>query len=587
MKPAGLNSRFADLKIGKKLIFFFCLLILVPVFVIAYQSFTISSALIEEKTARYSHDILYQTANNVQAQMDKVTGITFDIIANQEMQELLFNAHSRTLSEYEITRTRGRVENILASYVLFNDGISSIFIVTGKDGLDFALNKDRRQYDLLQADRGKIYAGKGGVIWYGTDPKEQVIPIARAINSLRTQKPLAYMVVYLQESYFSDLLKKTQYVGNGSIFIIDGNKRICSHKDKAMLGKIARELDGIELAPDYSFSKRYINGELQYISCSPPLKNGWRLVSVIPANHYQREIINLRNSIVLVAILITILAVFLAVLIARSISRPISKLSMAMAQFGQGNLTVHCPVGSKDEVGQLGASFNNMVENIHHLMQVLYDEQLLKRDAELKSLRMQINPHFLYNTLETINWMARMKGADEVGDMAKSLGDLMRATISGKDFISLQEELKGLRSYLNIQKYRYGDKFDAVIHIPEELQGLFIPKLIVQPIVENAICHGIEPALTNCTIKVSARVREAVLVIEVEDDGVGMTAEAYEAIREHCDSDSHSGIGINNVKRRITTLFGEEYGLSLQSEPGRGTKITIRLPVLREYPEKI
>jgi len=225
-----------------------------------------------------------------------------------------------------------------------------------------------------------------------------------------------------------------------------------------------------------------------------------------------------------------------------------------------------------------------MAENINQLIGTVYQEQLMKREAELKSLRMQINPHFLYNTLETINWMARTGGNVDVGIMAKSLGDLMRATIDGRDTVRLCEEIASLNHYLLIQKYRYGDKFDVVLEIPKNTAKLYVPKLILQPLVENAIYHGVEPAFSHGEIRVDASLELAGLCIVVSDTGVGMGNEMIDQIM-HGNDDGESSIGLRNVIKRIRTLYGEPYGLTITSEIGEGTAIRILLPIIKTINE--
>lgn len=160
-----------------------------------------------------------------------------------------------------------------------------------------------------------------------------------------------------------------------------------------------------------------------------------------------------------------------------------------MERFGQGDFEVNCIVESEDEIGKLSRSFNQMVRDMNHLVETVYDQQLLNQEAELKSLQMQINPHFLYNTLETINWMAKAQGNEEVGEMTVALGKLMRFSLSGRTFITMREEVESLKNYFRIQKMRYSDKLNLEISVPKELMDIYLPKLLIQPIAENAIVH--------------------------------------------------------------------------------------------------
>jgi two-component system sensor histidine kinase YesM len=261
-----------------------------------------------------------------------------------------------------------------------------------------------------------------------------------------------------------------------------------------------------------------------------------------------------------------------------------------MVQFGKGDFTVRCPEGAKDEAGRLSETFNQMAENINILVQKVYEEHLMKREAELKSLQMQINPHFLYNTLETINWMARVHGTEDIGIMVKSLGDLMRATINDKDYVMLADEINSLNNYLKIQKYRYGNKFEAGFEIDPNTKKLYVPKLILQPLVENAIYHGIEPSIEKGVIQIKTMLDNKELIITVYDSGIGMTHDTISRVLDINSKEdnftSHS-IGLQNVIRRIKTLFGDDYGLEIHSELGEWTRIIVRLPVMFEVPKDL
>jgi two-component system sensor histidine kinase YesM len=225
-----------------------------------------------------------------------------------------------------------------------------------------------------------------------------------------------------------------------------------------------------------------------------------------------------------------------------------------------------------------------MVAQVQKLIQEVYQEQYLTQKAELKSLRMQINPHFLYNTLESINWMARIKGAPEIGDMVKALGDLMRVSISGEDFIPVGEEVGNVVNYLKIQNFRYGDRFEIRIHIEPDIEKILVPKLILQPIVENAIVHGLEEKVGNGRIEITGVLEEGNIVITVADNGVGMEEEKAAVIlddggEEAAHSDNHTHIGLKNVDRRIKLYYGQQYGLSVASVPGSGTTVRAVLPM--------
>lgn len=242
------------------------------------------------------------------------------------------------------------------------------------------------------------------------------------------------------------------------------------------------------------------------------------------------------------------------------------------------------------KIGRLSHTFNQMVMDMNSLVNTVYEQKVMKQEAQMKSLQMQINPHFLYNTLDTINWMARIRHVDEIGDMVAALSNMMRYSLEKKSFVRLGEEVKSLKDYIAIQNYRYRDKMVAEIEIDESLMSLYIPRLLIQPILENAIVHGIEEKLDKGHILVAARREDEELYIQIIDDGVGMTEETMSHILREDYSmkkSGHTSIGVVNVNRRIQMIYGKDYGLLVQSVLGAGTKITIHIPAREEEQEEV
>lgn len=576
-----------DLSIRRKLLLSFMALVIVPVLIIALRSYSVSRAVVEDKANRYSHDILYQTTKTMVARLSKVEDISFNIGFNREVQSALLGAAGGGLSLYSAAQTTTQIEEILSTHALYYNEINAIYIVSN-GGYIYELDKTKQQYGLLESRRAEIDDGLGGVVWFGDLGNKNVVALTRVLNSTQTQKSMGYLLMYIDESFLRELLSSTYSVENGSIFLIDedGSVIVGAGTEEDAPGA-HRAVDMENQSDAYSFTTQTIDGQAQYVALGEPMSNGWRLATIVPVNNYQREVVDMRNAILLLTALVLLAAILCAWALSNSISRPIRRLLKPIDRFGQGDFSARCPTGGRDEAGQLAEAFNRMADNIEELIKKVYDEQLMKRDAELKSLQAQINPHFLYNTLETINWMARIHGVEDVGIMAKSLGDLMRATINGKDYVLLRDEIASLQNYLQIQKYRYGEKLTTVIDMAPDTEALYLPKLIIQPMVENAIYHGIDPSFENGTIRVSSRRVGGELQITVTDDCVGMTpeaiAEALDMNRAPEEKEHHS-IGLKNVIKRIKTLFGDEYGIEIHSELGEGTEVLIRLPALTEPP---
>lgn len=232
-----------------------------------------------------------------------------------------------------------------------------------------------------------------------------------------------------------------------------------------------------------------------------------------------------------------------------------------------------------DEIGVLQRDFTIMIQKIDTLIKDDYTKQILIKDAQLKALQAQINPHFLYNTLDSINWMAKLNQQRDISVMVESLGNLLRSAISGKEpIITLKEEVQLLKDYLTIQKMRFGDRLQFQLEIDQQWLSLKIPKLILQPIVENSINYGLENTLGICRITVKAVPDSDCLNITVIDNGPGIPDELLKKLAQGEVKPKGSGIGLQNIDHRIKLIFGEEFGLSVTSELGVGTKVLIRIP---------
>jgi two-component system, sensor histidine kinase YesM len=277
--------------------------------------------------------------------------------------------------------------------------------------------------------------------------------------------------------------------------------------------------------------------------------------------------------------------------LSKSIYAPIKKLHDVTTTITKNDLQALMTSDNVDEITELGMSFNIMIGKIKELLDSKIQEQENLKKAELRALQAQINPHFLYNTLDTIIWMAESKKTDQVVKIVSALSKFFRISLSkGMDWITIGEEVERIRSYLTIQKIRYRDILDFKIEVDKDVAENTILKLILQPLVENALYHGIKNKRKGGTISVRARMKgEGEVLLEVEDDGIGFTSEKLNQLRAELEDDTgaiklESGFGLDNVNKRIRLYYGKPYGLSVQSEYATGTCVTLVIPAKMEAP---
>ena len=314
---------------------------------------------------------------------------------------------------------------------------------------------------------------------------------------------------------------------------------------------------------------------------------GWRTIGVFSLPEALHEAVTLRLWALVAALSALFLAFLSSWLLTSGFVRPILTLQTLMKRAEGGDLNVRFLAERTDEMGQLGAGFNTMIEEIRNLIEEVAEVQQAKREAELQVLQEQIKPHFLYNTLDTIHWMAQERGAEDISSVVTALTRLFRIGLSrGRETIALSEEMDHVRNYLFIQKVRYEDKLEYEVDFPEALGHGLVLRLVLQPLVENALYHGLKAKRGAGKVRVSARRDKDVLILRVEDNGAGIPPDTLSLFNERLAAGTRPGEGLGyglyNDNERLKLSFGRRYGLRLESGPGGGTAVEIIHPWIEE-----
>lgn len=592
MKRTGrrrIRKFIRNLPIQRKLFLSFLLLIIFPALLIGILSFCRSSELLKHKTGQYTRDILLETCKNIEVKLREAERMSVQVVSNTDIHDTLRLINKGNLNEQEKVQYERLLDKQLREIIASVSGIAAIQVISNTGDTHY-INPASISLHTMQVDeemKRTLESAMGSVCWFDTDPDSRTTAMGRVINSHRTQQKIGYVMVYLRESVISSTFSETELFRNGELFIINEAGNIISCRDKSILGSQNQYTSSeiINVVSDDNFFTAKVNGKNYYVTSRAIQDTSWRMFSYFPAVEYDKEVVWLRNWIWLIILFACLLSVAFSIAIANGISKPVRDLSKKMLKIGDGDFSVSSTYDSKDEIGVLSLHFNKMVVQLKKLIRKAYQEELLKQKAELKSLRMQINPHFLYNSLESINWMARIRGIPEVGKMVKALGDLMRSSIGGEDFITIEEEIRNIENYLTIQKFRYGDKVSVEISIDPKIRKLKIPKLILQPIVENAIIHGIENKVGNGRIAITGKDNDGKILLQVEDDGLGMEEEIIAEIlseKPRQVTNEHTHIGIRNVDRRIRMYYGDQHHIVISSTLGIGTLVSINIPPICE-----
>lgn len=383
---------------------------------------------------------------------------------------------------------------------------------------------------------------------------------------------------------FNNMLVQLKPSEHSSILIIDSHAAVIVSPDLSLLNQSLATAPYIQsiIKKKYrsgSFGET-IQGESVLVSYRQIGSLGWTVVSVSPITDLNGKLISFRKVMYVVLALCMILAFVIALLLSANITNPIRKFIKSMSYAQEGNFDIQIQYKRKDEFTYLFSEYNKMILQIKELINKLYVSELKKKEAELKALQAQINPHFLYNTLDSINWIALRNKVPEISHMVTSLSDFFRYSLSkGRNIIPIEDEFRQVESYLTIQQVRFKERLAYTMQVEPEVYGHYTVKLILQPLVENSLLHGIEKRRGKGNISIKARKVDDQIVIEISDNGVGADVSELNAILQNNNSSGKS-FGMINVNQRIVQVFGEGWGIRYTDLDGLGITVTVTFPAV-------
>lgn len=390
-----------------------------------------------------------------------------------------------------------------------------------------------------------------------------------------------YVLIEYQSPLLINNFAHIRYGETGSYLIADtdGNKKI--ENDQDVSGNISEE-EYFQWAEDNKKGGKVfrIDGKRYLVTASVIPTLDWLMIGLTPVNELTKAGKAMTQIIYVVGIIAALISTFFSLRVSHSVTKPLIYLTDTMKKFGKGDLSVRVPVLYEDEIGILSEEFNKMSEQIRQLVDQVYREQRAKRKSELAALQAQINPHFLYNTLNSVSSLIKMNCPDEAFIMIQAIGTFYRTSLSdGKTLIPLDQEITNIENYIKIQKVRYGNKIEYEIDIENEILQEWIVKLTLQPLVENSIYHGIKEMRGKGIIRIKGWKEKNKVFIQVSDNGLGIPEEKLEELFSKDYREKGSAFGLFNIQQRLQIYFGKEYGLTVESKLSQGTKATVCIPV--------
>lgn len=416
-----------------------------------------------------------------------------------------------------------------------------------------------------------------------------VISIMAAVKQQITHEVIGFIVVDLDDSFIKTFCDQVKIGKTGFFYIVDqhSNPIYVPHIESANWNIIQKTKLPF---PDQSSEDGYVlrtDGPPQFIVHTASRSTGWTIIGIAPLQEIVAEANGIRQLIIVSVVLSIVFAITLHYLLTKRLTRPIQLLQHKMRLTASGYLEAKVKPAGTDEIADLGQSFNIMVEQIKELLEQSIRKQQQLQKAELRTLQAQINPHFLYNTLDSIVWMAESGKNDAVIQLVKALSDLFRLSLNkGRDWVLIRSELAHAQSYLVIQQMRYRDILDYRMEVGPELQDYPILNMTLQPLIENALYHGIKNKRGKGLIVIGGYAEDFAVILTVTDNGIGISPDRLDLLKQQLEEpiqsqeedSSEGGFGLQNVHQRLRLYFGSEYGLRLDSIAGTGTTIFVRIP---------
>ncbi len=538
-----------------------------------------------EEIYRQSAQSLSVSSTSIENELIKLERLSFLVSTDQEIQQYLTELRDSETAYQQFVLSR-KVKKRLLDLGALNKYVSSIQVYDVYDNEHASGNQiisfpDPRLQNIIQDAQSK----RGGVQWIFPGEDDSSLIIAREVRSYsHLSLPLEHLGTIIVRININEIANSfsNSLLHSGSRLLILDNSNYLFYPLNYTLSK---DLLSVRMQDPRGYKLIRDSGEQLFITYSTAKHTNWTYMIVTPYRNLFEAISAVRNAVLLIYSFMFIIILILAVRFASGITNPIESLNHKMKKIQTGDLELderEYLSFPNDETGQMHYNFKVMMEEIQFLMQENSRKLIVIKDAEYKTLQAQVNPHFLYNTLESINWAAKMKGHQQISKMAESLGFILRSSINMKEtLITLEEELKIVESYITIQSYRFEERLSFQIDFPKSIYSCMVPKFILQPLVDNSIKYGLQQIVGTIHISLYCKIDNNDMVLTIEDDGPGIEEELIAAIKKGDYVSQGNGLGLKNIHERIQILFGEQYGVDIVSHIQKGTKVHIRLPYER------
>lgn len=556
--------------------------------------------ILKNQNEKYMLQQFGQSGYNIRSLINDVDRISKLFVSTEDFQELLQKSYN---SDYENIQNQKAIFRKISDYTSNFQYIKSIYIFTQEGDIMGGNSKSSRLFKaaemkgapcllrMKKAAESKfpnyVLGGSKQEVFNPDlpDASKNVLSVAWKIKASADFSREALLIINIDERYISSIYSGSLNLRDGYMYIVDDLGKIISSKDGKEIGNKSAVTSQIQVNGNYgSFTSRGSNGKVQTIYYRIENTN-WYLIGEIPFRIFSKDISALQRIVIIVFTSSFIVIFIISFLWMRKITAPLNILAGRMKNIGKGELGLTVKKVPKNELGIVIREFNKMSINIADLIKRNEQIQEQKRELEIEALQAQINPHFIYNTLNMIKWMAAVIKAKNIFESVVALSNILRPVFKNADSIcTLKDEMELVQNYLKIMNWRFGNNIIFDVNIQENLMDCLVPKFIIQPVIENSITHGMKSLEEFIHVRIDIVETNNDMDIKISDTGKGIMPEMLEEINRNLDAmvkNTEGSIGLYNVNRRIRLNYGNNYGVKIEGAEDQGTVVCIHVPVIK------
>ncbi len=588
-----------------KLFVIYVVIITLPILFFGVLSYQMSSSVLQNDFIKYKQQINEQVVRNIDENLKSLERQSMSVYTNINDMFIVINTPANKFDTLYL-QAYDRVANFFRSVIQSNDRIFGFTLVSLDGEIKFYLDRYVGNLNLYNVKNDlwfeKTLSLNGAPLllephlnnFLAPDGynRNKVISITRTLIDLEKDKASGILILDQDVTQFSGIATNVEIDPQETIVIIDNSSTVIT-SNKVLKESVLKTLLSITSSNAPGFSSTKIDNENVLINYGESKEFGWKVISMLPVSVINQKGLFLRNINFSLLIIMIIFSLLISIIISNFITIPLKKLMLSFKKLQQGDFNTAVSIKGEDELAQIGNTFNTMVVNMHGLIEQKYEIGLLRKQAELESLQSQINPHFLYNTLSSIKAVISRRDFDKALTIVQNLSDIFRYNLNrGKYIVKFSEELDHMKKYLSIQECRFLGKYEVIYDIDDEVLNLDIIRLTLQPIVENALYHGIEAKRGKGEIRIAAKVFDNDYYIYISDNGLGISEAELIQINQELEANPEVQLknniekqGIFNVNARIKFYFGNTYGIKIVSSQNINTTVKITLPISKKTKE--